>query len=1088
MRLELTATLRKMTESEQKVIPRFTSFRPKAPQSHKTSQGQNNVASDSTNSYAEDAKRGSGSQSRLHDHYRDQESKRRKVDVKESSDSPATLKSVPAESSKGYIVDKFGDQRNLSYGSLHRYAVPLYRRAGAGRVIGSYSKINRAESGERAIILNDRTENDSVRILPPASWKQRKKIPESPNIMRSSAKTPDPNERSLDFLSFDIVASATKSVASDEGSDVGSSVEDQDPSLQAQQVGVDEKRREKARLWEVIRKNKQSSEAWNTYIEWLEANQSPLIIASELSINVHTIISTYQDALENVDNERAQESLVCRMMRHGRGMWDGKETVTLWRKHTEKYPLSQLIWQHYADSHQYAPDFHYSDVQDLYKTRLKFLQTRRFEVRTAVRQDSDGTQQTKHTLTQASLYTSQIQSLLRFTLMMRDAGYTEQGIAVWQATLELNFLYLPQHNPLGIIDANSHEKMLQALEDFWESGIPRIGEEGSYGWRRFMGSASHSWVSKEDVVAKAKPPGTWASWVELEKKTISLSSIPARYEDEILEEDNDRVIMFSDIKDALFTYSEQDPKLLINAFLTFCHLPHLDNVVGPDCAASLGPDEQRAGGDPFLQGHLLDKFLGALTQYSSETVARSPCTCYRRTPDTYLVSEDWFSPFSIIHHLDEDLETKIFAARVLGQLIDLDQEFAKLCGVYHLGLECRLDPEKAEKKAKAMFKRFKSEIALSDLFCNVYARVLTRKGSWDTARHVFESALKVGDKVHGKMDPRKIQHLHALVSGNVVRDKLTMARKSLDDHMHTLPTAADLDAIQEAQVYSLHLLDKYLQPSHYNNMSAALSFHVSYEASIPPQFFQSPTLEICHQYLAKLLYHHSVRSPSSLAPVRFREQIANSIARFPHNTIFQTLYTWNERRYGAGISAVANAVLHAPFPNSREDASDVDVTRHILAIHNALSSPPAGLDIPITSTSSANVNTVRATFERALHPSSSAHHCPALWRWYLLWEISLVLPPIPPLEPHLNPSTTTTTSIHRDERAKAMQEKRIKGIWWRAVTACPWVKELHLLAFEESNRKAMGMREEDLKAVYEMLDGREIRVRVRKGVAAAAAV
>lgn len=48
-------------------------------------------------------------------------------------------------------------------------------------------------------------------------------------------------------------------------------------------------------------------------------------------------------------------------------------------------------------------------------------------------------------------------------------------------------------------------------------------------------------------------------------------------------------------------------------------------------------------------------------------------------------------------------------------------------------------------------------------------------------------------------------------------------------------------------------------------------------------------------------------------------------------------------------------------------------------------------------------------------------------------------------------------------------------MYWRAVRACPWVKELWLMAFEYL-REEMG--EEELRGVYEMMEEKGLRVHV----------
>jgi hypothetical protein len=62
-----------------------------------------------------------------------------------------------------FVIDRKGDEKNLLYGSVHRYSVPPFHRAGAGSVLGiaSFMRIDRDYGDENGIVLNDRRESKS---------------------------------------------------------------------------------------------------------------------------------------------------------------------------------------------------------------------------------------------------------------------------------------------------------------------------------------------------------------------------------------------------------------------------------------------------------------------------------------------------------------------------------------------------------------------------------------------------------------------------------------------------------------------------------------------------------------------------------------------------------------------------------------------------------------------------------------------------------------------------------------------------------------------------------------------------------------
>ncbi len=95
-----------------------------------------------------------------------------------------------------------------------------------------------------------------------------------------------------------------------------------------------------------------------------------------------------------------------------------------------------------------------------------------------------------------------------------------------------------------------------------------------------------------------------------------------------------------------------------------------------------------------------------------------------------------------------------------------------------------------------------------------------------------------------------------------------------------------------------------------------------------------------------------------------------------------------------------------------------------------------------------NTNTVRATFQRAVSEDSVGAHSAGLWKLYFWFE---------------------------KERGDA---KKAREVFWRGVRACPWAKELYLLAFD--GQWKMGMGELELRGVLGMMEDKELRI--HKGI------
>lgn len=246
--------------------------------------------------------------------------------------------------------------------------------------------------------------------------------------------------------------------------------------------------------------------------------------------------------------------------------------------------------------------------------------------------------------------------------------------------------------------------------------------------------------------------------------------------------------------------------------------------------------------------------------------------------------------------------------------------------------------------------------------------------------------------------------------------------------------------------------------------------------TIPTQAetFKSFTTELLHQSQAGLLYHH-VRKGSPYKPSHLRAILADSISLYPHNTIFLSLFAWNEsrNRVEERVRGVTRDITSgsAQTQNNKYDITQpqqVPVTSHLFSIYTELSRPVyAG----------STLHSVRAVFEKAIGDinasssaldtnrpnasettSSTAHSSLTLWKLYILFELS---------------------------RGTV---QRAKTIFYRAMRACPWSKNLIMLAFthlradlvkqRHDQELEMGMGFEELRRVYNVLVEKELRIHV----------
>lgn len=153
---------------------------------------------------------------------------------------------------------------------------------------------------------------------------------------------------------------------------------------------------------------------------------------------------------------------------------------------------------------------------------------------------------------------------------------------------------------------------------------------------------------------------------------------------------------------------------------------------------------------------------------------------------------------------------------------------------------------------------------------------------------------------------------------------------------------------------------------------------------------------------------------------------------FPQNTIFLSLYVWNESRFRIDdrVRSIVHEVVLLPHSSSHTAESVVSL---FFSVYTELMRGTA---------TGSNSHSIRASFERAVE-SQRGKQSATMWKLYFLFEHS------------------------RGELQRA------KMIFYRAVRACPWVKELYLLPFQYL-RGVTPL--EELRGIYEMLAEKELRV------------
>jgi hypothetical protein len=143
------------------------------------------------------------------------------------------------------------------------------------------------------------------------------------------------------------------------------------------------------------------------------------------------------------------------------------------------------------------------------------------------------------------------------------------------------------------------ERLLESLEEFWESEVPRIGENGSSGWSQWRKDAApEETLEQLPVQSESSTAGDpFIRWYE-DEKAADRSIRPDKASSLAMAEDDDdpfKIVLFDDIRPFLFVIRNPEVKLqLVYAVLNYLGLPFGVPDLGTNTAFSRDPHLQWA--------------------------------------------------------------------------------------------------------------------------------------------------------------------------------------------------------------------------------------------------------------------------------------------------------------------------------------------------------------------------------------------------------------------------------------------------------------------------------------------------------------
>ncbi|TKA26603.1 hypothetical protein B0A50_04711 [Salinomyces thailandicus] len=1061
-----------MSQNEKGAIPKFGSFKPKVSAAkaessrsdkerphERRSVGHRHRTKVADETPAPSRERQSSSR-RLQNHYERRHSSRdghhSLYPNPNSERQPVVLVGDELEESDLFIVDRRGDAKNVEFGSLHRYSIPSYHRIGYGRLIGQLPsvRIDRDESTEKQTVLSQAGRggrSDVGRLKSASAARQSEK---DLRIITADSQSKDDVGAQSDFLSF---RTHRKRKRDHDTVDFGSTVdfrsiegwakpsdEPQDGDLrlasdtdsERESVQTDlQTRQQNAVLTRQTKERPLELEPWLALIDHQASVICPGTDTTRLTSNQKRTVadvrlSIYDQALKHITPDKpGYERLVSAMMEERMLVWETSRLTKKWMELLKALPTSIDLWMKYLDFVQTRhSDFKFDECKAAFIRCLEILHAAR----------------TRSTSESDRIASAQIDVFLRYTAFIRDAGFDEVAYGLWQALLEYHF-FKPA-------DTQHDETGTGALEDFWDSDVPRLGEAGAQGWSQYAksgGRSSRMVQSAEMGTINAKQP--FLSFAEQEVQLQPALHLSASANDDAAMADPFRLVMFSDLKDAVpHLMDDLPPALLTNAFLAFMHLPSL-----PVCGVAAHAGNWSA--DIFLNTSPTHSSNDGASRNISSTTLHLFGDAFDSFHDRTTTSESSFR------------ETVDFVDMVLDNVVAA-QPGDNVLAEYYIAFRTRMFGPDALKTAKKLLKVRSSSLRLYNAYALAEARV--GKGL-SRADEVRATALKMIDNFDEDVRDEGVLLWHCSIMAKVASGDEKIALRllgAMSDGGHDLTAIAKADAtisvpqrlktVQyleqrwDQMLYlrrfelaiclaECHTWFEYLVNQ--RSLDAALRTVEKYRTRLSRTGSKSAD-ELMHQVQATLMRHH-IDHHRPYKPATIRSKLAESIKSFPSNTMFLDLYALVQRHFQ--IEDRLRASLHSET-RVKMETNLVGWSSIITEELRRCRELDGG----------GNEHIVRSTFARALlEPSSPVKHSLALWTQWFVFE-----------HPHLRPRAAS-------EVQRQGSLVRAKQVFLDGLRHLPWAKAWVVKGLQTFSKYG-GMSRKELRQVYDVLVERELRIRV----------
>nr|CDJ93670.1 Protein of unknown function DUF1740 domain containing protein [Haemonchus contortus] len=203
-----------------------------------------------------------------------------------------------------------------------------------------------------------------------------------------------------------------------------------------------------------------------------------------------------------------------------------REVLSEWEKILNAFVNSCSMWEKYLDFVQYDMAFYSSELLEKAFDRCS---AKLHDILNGVFRSHKPEDNTEVFL---------LHTYVRRLMWWMERGFTNRAVASVQASVEYNLRVPP-----SLVDA-SEERKLKAFEEFWNSGVPRFGDQESEGWDHYVATCgSRADLRESELVERelqtqlissleerisSSSDDAVISWIEMERELDRIESRPRR--------------------------------------------------------------------------------------------------------------------------------------------------------------------------------------------------------------------------------------------------------------------------------------------------------------------------------------------------------------------------------------------------------------------------------------------------------------------------------------------------------------------------------------------------------------------------------